>query len=359
MNNEGESPQAPTNPGRRRAIKLLAGSALGIAAGAIITKEAQAKPGSFQISDNSFIPLLERHDTGTRKEDVPTTLTTIFIETSLDTRDFIYTPQQLISRETAVPDIRGSEIKINLFQEGVLEKLAQNSIRVMFGDVALGISIKDLRLMMLLPTFLTGFCAMVAHSLYLQREENKNEEKKLTRRNILKGLPLAGVAVWGISPPLTDGSILASTFLGKEQPISNILGRLRSMESNFHPEDLYNFFRSVVMADKILTVTERSNLEGKKEEFGFKVGYQHENIKDLLRVGPDFCRFLISQYPKIFLEHIVMATGSLENFCTSRIITLSKDFQTTDLTNPAKATGFKEEKVIDEKLFHVLKQKLA
>lgn len=339
MNNsvETEQSQAPKDPGRRRALKWLVGSGAALAAGSLVTQETQAANEGINISDNQFLFLTERHDKGTHKETLSDKLTVNFREVSLDAEAFSYDPQKLLSMK-AVMSTEWEKIPVDLFQEGVLEKLAQNGTKIMYGDVDLGMNSVALDLISRTST-LAGIIAFTANFIDLEKGDKIQEklQEKKSRRTLLKKMLLMGTSVWGVSSLPFEAEFRINISSEQNNAIQNVFNELNAIQSNFHPENLRIFFRNLVITNNLLTMIEKSNSEGKKEIVGINVGNAHKGIEELLRAGHDFCRLLIAQYPNAFIKHVIETVGGIENFCSSRVITLPKDFKIGDLENTDKA----------------------
>lgn len=137
--------------------------------------------------------------------------------------------------------------------------------------------------------------------------------------------------------------------------------RLHGFQSNFHPEDLFIFFRNAVIADKMLVIAEKFyQEEGRKAKIGFSLGISHSGIEDVFGAGTEFCRFVIRQYPDSVLKRVIEANKDIETFCTSVTLELPGDFQESDIETLGKTrnVNIKRDLVVDKNLAKQLHQKL-
>lgn len=182
-----------------------------------------------------------------------------------------------------------------------------------------------------------------------QKERNKGG---LLRRGFLKGAA-ATLATWGLLPNTIH-------MLGREgtpEPAQKVITRLYGIGTNLHPEDITNFFRNLIMANSMLMVAERMKKVDRKPNIGFNAGYEHGGLEDLIKAGPEFCKFLISNFPKELLQFSIKNSGSLENFCTAIVIDLPSNLTSQNLNNPEIALGLIKTNLRDDKLYQMLKSK--
>lgn len=355
MGEEISTEQAPKRS-RRTAIK----AAVAVGAAALLgLREADATKEGVQTKEGIFYPLYEKHTVGIERKNLPHDLDGFFRE-AFGREGLVFTtkPAELIHQMTLADDeqpVFKADDEHQVFKKEVLYTLARNRIRIIFGDIIvppklLGSSaVISFSRMVLGTTLVTGGAALT-------------NEKKLDRRQFFqKALIITGASV---ASPLAD-KILPFPDDSKNA-IQRIYIRLHGLISDTVPENHEIFFRNLVMADKLLTMGEELGCElGRKPRIALNVGSAHSGIEDFLKAGHEFTRWLITQYPEEFLRDIIKANGSLENFCTARVLTLPTEpglFRLTADESPYNREfdeSTHDVKVIDQPLLETLKEKLA
>lgn len=169
----------------------------------------------------------------------------------------------------------------------------------------------------------------------------------LSRRNFLQAAGFLSF-FWG-------GSALTKTLLdytapgvGKEQDgIKRTWARIMGASMNLHPEDPVGFFRSALMALKLMTVASEID----RPIIAFQTEGSHSNIEDFLQLGPELTRQIILDHDRDFLSEMVNYNGGIEKFCTSRLLKLPTNFKadsgrvSNDIIN-----HISERKIIDREL---------
>lgn len=140
-----------------------------------------------------------------------------------------------------------------------------------------------------------------------------------------------------------------------------VLQRIGALLSIMNPEDHLIFFRSVLMADKILTISESiQKQKGEKAKVAFNVGSDHLIMEDLLSAGHSFTRLILASYPIEFLKTVTENIGGVQNLATSRVFTLNPNLTEQDIQNGRDGmVVIKEERIIDQPLLQTLDSRLA
>ncbi len=167
------------------------------------------------------------------------------------------------------------------------------------------------------------------------------------------------MAASGASYIAGDLAVNLSGDVDQANAVKRIINRIHGFQSNFHPEDLSQFFRNVFAVEKMLTVAEQlKSRKNQKLKIGFNYGAAHSGMEDLLRAGPEVCRAIINHYPKEYLEYVAETNSSLENLCSVMVVDLPKDFKIDDLDDYDKATKIPGQRIVDKKLYEQLSTKL-
>lgn len=336
------------NPGRRkfliRSAKLAAAGVGAAALGGIVANEViNKREGSIVTESGTFFPLYEDHTKGIKAESIPSNLDVFFRETG-DMDTFSPSPEEVLRHRFTIPD----------FQDKVLASLSRSKAEVMIGDVETPFIGK------IDPMIMVGE-AMVGGALALKflrtLRSKENSEVGISRRKFLQAVMLAGAA-WGLSRlPVSAGTFQESY---NENAIDRVYSRFVAIESHMHPELSIVFFRNIIMADKLLTVSEDIRKRtGQKAKIAFQVGSGHAGIEDFLQAGHDFCRGLVLAYPKQYLRSTVELNNGIRDFCSSRLFKLPENLTIEDIGNGEKLKETTERRVVDEKLEKALIAKLA
>jgi len=333
------------NPGRRKFLKTavkVAVAGVGTAAlGGIVANEVINKDeGSIVTESGTFFPLYELHSKGIKVESIPNNLDVFFGE--LPTRKtFLLAPQDIL---------------LNIESKN-LAFLSQKKTEIMFGDVDLPWNEKDLDRLIIVGEVLVGAGMGVTASDMDHVLGKVYSEADISRRKFLKVVLLAGAA-WGLAKiPLMAGLFLEPY---NKNVIDRIFNRLMAIDSHMHPELSVDFFRNIVMADKLLTVSEDiGKRTGKKARIAFNVGAAHSGIEDFLQAGHDFCRSLILAYPKLYLRSAVDLNNGIKDFCSARLLKLPENLTEGDVGSGEKLSLTTERRVVDEKLERALTLKLT
>lgn len=364
---EGITADAP------KVIRRTALKAGVVAAGAVAfgIKEITAGKNGIETSVGIFYPLYEDHRTGLNPENIPDDLDAYFKEGTMNKSLYEADPIVFIGPRALTRTLRRSE---------VLEKLAGKKIKLIMGDTDIYVSQQergepnfsdniDLKLandelIIAYGLFVGGGLSGQIKKLLDGARKHIPSKKELSRRKLIRN-SLIGVAAYIALPMgsfVSGGTARFTMDLNQMNATERILVRLEGIGSHLHPEIILDFFRNLIMADKILTVAETLQKQtGKKPKVGFNVGSAHAGIEDLLAAGSDFCRTVISFYPTDFLKKIVGINGSIENLATARVISMPTNLKSSDLVEGknARDLGVSEQKVVDIKLVNLLTPKLA
>ncbi len=328
--------------------------------------------GTIDTPSGVFYPLYEYHDTGVREQDVPDGLDAFFRELTMTELEWRANPEDLLGTQYFSTRFREETIR-SIIDFPILRKLAQDSTLVVFGDTAIPEDFADKAFNIAFTRMVTGGAVTAAGTGYLlsdwvihKLEQDDFTQEELNRRKFI-GLSTVG-ATLALEAPLI--SMLLSTLeistqnqTEKGNIAQRILQRVIALADYFSPEDHDIYFRSLVMANKLLTISEAVQRQtGRKARVGFNVGTGHSSIEDFLQAGHNFTRFLISRYPDDFLQAVTRLNGGTENFCSARGISLVPDLTPKDLEEPDILYGrpVKHEQTFrDLPLMEALKSKLA
>lgn len=330
-----------------------------------------------ETSTGIFYSLYENHTTGLNKNYIPNDLDAFFREFS--GKEYLDWPpldilNNSVEMNAGINAGENKKVTFKVIDFPILQKLAQNHTQIILGDTSPALDIDLYRQQKFKVELVRSFggAAVVATGLaYMALRDAKDKRqdatsnKKAGRRAFLTKSAIATGAV--LAAPLIRNEIIhddmeaSGNRFDQKNAVQRILQRFGALTTLTTPEDHMIFFRSIVMADKIMTAAENLGKEtGKKPKIAFHVGLLHSPIEDLLMAGHDFSRFLLSLYPKDYLQEIAEVNGSLENLCSARIITLNpnltQEIVDRSLNEQAVAT---DRKIIDHPLLQTLQAKLS
>ena len=357
---------------RREALKLIGGTALTIGGALTFKKEMDIGSRGIETEHAIFLPFYERHSVGIKESEIPGDLDFWFREglwPDPETPYEIYPSEVLRLMQTFVTGTEKNPIKMRSFQDGTLNRLAKNGSKIILADINTSQGLYnqlDNSKKIETAEAVMGLSAAVGWFLYAKNKQIEDIKKgktpspsKITRKNFLKGVAAFGIT-WATLPLASRWPVvLVSEYNGAS--VGRILTRLNGFQSNFHPEDLFVFFRNVVIADKMLTIAEEFHKgTGVKAKIGFNMGLSHSGIEDFLGAGAEFCRFVIANFPEDVLSEIIGVNKDIETLCTSAVLELPKDFKESDIETFEKANQvkIKRDLIIDNNLVDQLKRKL-
>lgn len=357
------------NPGRRNAIKVGA-----VALGALfLGREVKTfQEGVISTSSGDFYPLYEAHDIGIESSSIPTGLDAFFRELVLREQQFNDNPLNLINKK--FKDENGIEHDKKNVEFPTLKVLAENGTKLVYGDLLPADDFNaflDDRIAAKFRRVEAGGIIAVSGSMYsiltklIDRISHaKPSEQVLSRRKFLFGAiaPLAIILEAPLIQVLIDkGASYVFPSPDQQNAAQRVIQRINTLLSIAEPEDHVVFFRSVVMADKMLTVAERIQQEtGKKPRMAFQVGNKHSIMEDLLIAGHNFNRLILASYPQDFLETAIKAVGGVENFSSARVFTLNPNMTQQDVNEGSdEKVIVREERIIDQPLQDTLVSKLV
>lgn len=332
-----ESVQSPV---RRRLITgFLKGGVLGVS-GLALGQEVFSDEHSIVTDSGVFIPLYERHDVGIQPEDIPRDINFLARE-GLSAKG-IFEQRAVI---LLLRSMQYADKNVRVFPHTILTNLASRKAGILLPDIV----VDDERLSIAVE-HITGIALAMGSIMGMIAD-------KSDRRRFLKKISLT-VGMWAASPLSTI--ILHDVTLDQRSALARIVTRINGLQSDFHPEQATVFFRNLLMVDKLMTVGEGFKKEtGKVPKIAFQVGSGHSGMEDFLKVPHDILRILILSFPQEYLKRIVeLNGGSVENFCSTRLIILPQDFNRDSINDP----DFKVEtdkKITDERLKVGLDKKLA
>lgn len=327
---------------RRRAIYTIAGLGAGGLAAGVVTNEVKKQQEGIETEHGIFTPLYEDHRVGINASHIPDDIDIFFRE--LITYG-VEKPKELLMAEANVPFSEGA---IRITPDEILEKLASQRTKIMYGDVPPPLEYSSV--VATVGEFMAG-----ANLAVLANGKVNNKESVIKRRKLLRITANTGIA-WLVSPFLF--SIPTTLALQQDNmAIRRISSRMKAMSNNLHPEDTSTFFRSLLMAHKLLLAAKVYSRDGKKTRIAFIVGGAHANIEDFLQAGPDFCRNLLLAHPKFLLKDAIKAS-SVKNISSVRLLSLPEDFKVGDPKEYIKSPDFDsvDETITDVNLYKKLWQ---
>lgn len=300
-------------PSRRDVLKAGAVAALATGAAELGTKEISIIKEGVKTPHAVFYPLYERHDQGINPEDIPAFIDGYFREAAMTADDFQLSPEELAF---GVFPVNGEQI---------LQKLANLKSKLIVGDISFDqfdAMVKNFTSSENIDQIIGVNAAAIGTAISQLSKENQSH---LTRRNFLK-FGAFTLAAWGLTESIIElVRNVAGDDARQKTAMSRILQRLYGLVSDTHPEDNILFFRNLVMADKMLFVSELFYKQNNQiARIAYNLGSDHTGIEDFLRAGPDFCRSLLSLYSPQFLGKVVDTVGGLDHLCSVTLIDVAQ-----------------------------------
>lgn len=328
--------------------QLLLGSAGAATAAAFLANEIPKIKNGIETENGIFIPLYENHVHGIKPEHIPSNTDIFFNETA----DW--------------PQIRPDFFLPAILPKEILAVLASQNTEIMVGDAETFFSSPYWEKVLLQSSIGAGLiCAGWATYRYSKTNEN-SQTKKLTRKKFVNNASKVFL-LWSATPLLFDLPALALSFQDN-MALRRLSSRPAALTQHLHPETVEVFFRSLVMADKLLEVArDFQQATGRKARIAFNVGLGHANIEDFLLAGQDFCRKLILAHPDFFLKDAIGRNGGIRNFATARLFKMptglkAEDFSGTSPTSPEqiqKLDEITDRHVTDQRLVESLDSRFS
>lgn len=317
---------------------IYAASAVGsIATRFLINGEADNLIDGVKTNSGIFIPLYENHLRGIENDHIPRDINIFFTEWGKNANS-----------QTPVETLKS----ILTLDRERLSRLAGQQTEIMPGDVEIGWKNYLGNNALSLTEMVSGWY------FYKYLNKKAGDMEKNTRRVFLKTAAKLSL-IWPLAPVIT--TLPAAAVSSQDNmALRKVAARLNTFPANTHPEDIIIFFRSLIMADKLLTVADEFNERtGRKPKIAFNVGVGHSNVEDFLKLGGDFCRKLILAHPTLFLSEVVKKNGGVTNFASSRLFKLPEDLNyNASIPNSGSPLGETTERfVVDRKLEQGLRNK--
>lgn len=186
----------------------------------------------------------------------------------------------------------------------------------------------------------------------------KNIDKwKITRRKFLVagGILSANTAAiaWLELPFL---STFAQTLRVKKEDknieittaFNNTVDRLQRISNATHPESMIIFTRNLITAAKLNTIGQyRVQNQQPNEKVAVSFGKGHKGLEDLFMLGPEYCSFLLSCYPRGYFSALTDGFKHTEQFKTTSLVTWDNE----------KQEWISSERIIDPRLERIITQK--
>lgn len=295
-----------------KAGKVAAG---GIVATSVIEHEQQVVTEGITTPSGIFHPIYERHDIGIAVEDIPKDLDILYREEGNPNKEIRQYAEQIVRGMTTYA------WKHNDNAPEILQRMAKEKVMLMYADVGVTShypinSIKNLNEVETEKLLGYGILSSLTSTL-------ANSQNKIDRRKVL-GLSVAAGA-WLTAPSITD-NIGVKVFEQQNKAVRRLDARLSGIVQDFHPELLLTFFRSALMADKLLTVAENQQQSLKrKPHMAYWVGFEHSSIEDFLSAGHDVCRKVLLAYPHTFLHQLVEKSGGIHDVSSALLFQLDQN----------------------------------
>ena len=303
------------------AAAVVVGAVTGAAIGKTAVNEIQVPKEGIKTDTGIFFPLYEIHPVGIKPEEIPSQLDGFFNEGFINylgtngKSDGLYrmSPNELLTINLVGPSQEFSIVK----------KLAEEKVKIIFGDVDAG-SLEESHSKEIdrvsIATILCAGTELIDRIKDIFDKKHVKNSTSSSRRQFLKGALFSASAVI-VLPAVSSAGI--SSISDHNEGGNRILTRLNGIVINGAPEQNVIFFRSLMMADKMLTVAENMKQQGKENpRIAFRIGAAHAGIEDFLKAGHEFCRWLITQYPNNFLKVVIDKNGGIDNFTSARMLTV-------------------------------------
>jgi len=335
---------------RRAGIKY----ALGLAAGGFLVNEiGKVARNQVKTPNGIFVPLYENHADGVLDSDVPTDLDAFYMEGivskgsvfQMDWRDFLY-------GRSAIPQSDAADLKVvrdRAISDNRLSMLSQTGASIAIGDInPLGSEDINTILKKEVVEIGLGLGSLVG----LAKLRN-------SRREFLKRA-FGGTALWALSLPITLVRPLPESIsgvLGADPKLATrIADRIAGIALDFHPEQPIAFLRSVLFADKLLTLGETLKQEkGRLSKIAYEVGGDHSGVEDFLQIGRSACRQLVLDlYSTHYLQGVMDTNNGLDDFCSIRVFNLPPGLSADDVEDEGKLGQLTERRITDVDLMNDL-----
>jgi hypothetical protein len=350
---------------RRESLKNI-GKIGVLASGAVLigNHEINVEREGIKSQHARFFPLYEDHTIGPKPELIRDDFDVIV-------REGISGPQEI---NKPYFDIVG-ESTIPAMTQGIdLERIARNGTRFFFPDMMENFSEgqqdkadpvfdreagqKKIMSLMINEGLLGVGTLLLGVATERVEKKLKPANPKISRSKLFRA-GIFGVTSWAFSQPVTMIGAIAIENATQQEAVLRIAHRIHGLQSHAHPEWTMELFRNLLWTNKMFTLADFVSAEkGSFGNIGFNVGLLHTGVEDLLRAGPQLSRLLLISYPHEYLKHVVEINGGIENFCSSRFITFSKDFKKEDFRDKTKRHRVQEDRFLDKPLYDALKSQL-
>ena len=222
--------------------------------------------------------------------------------------------------------------------EKTIAKLVAEQIPILFGDIAIPTdtlpgwkeTLADARHdLIVVGEVIVGTLALLDVKHAADTEDLSELKSLVTRRKFLKGSLGLGIGALTAANKHQEMAEWLGTGLASEDATTRRLySRVAGTISELRPEFVSDFFRNLVVANKLLFYAETCKAQGSATA-NIVTQYHggHSEIEVYLQLGRTFCRNMIAQFPPEFLQMTIARNGGLEKFCSVRSITLEKSFK--------------------------------
>lgn len=262
-----------------------------------------------KTGDGNFHMLYEFHDEGIKPSDMPT-------KRDVD----LFFREGVLGGGGNVLDTEGGLTALSLMGGDLIDACAKRKIRLAFGDIRVPklLEPEDLELVEAVAGMGLLCLSQATEQELKEKEGHLNWLERFDRRQFMLGI---GVLGWIMMPKLYSGGIsFATEFTDLPDEVKS-LRRLYGFMSNFHPENTPIFFRNVVWANKLLTLTsEISSQKNNSAEIVCNVGAGHSGLQDFLKIDRVFCRKIITSFPASFIENTANINGGIQALSSTVIV---------------------------------------
>lgn len=364
-------------PRRQILVNAVKAGLLGLA-GILGAKEIKTAVSRYvQTRAGRFYPVYERHDKHKEVQDTivfPQPCHGFFPEfVSSKTMDGLAVGVVLdvgIGHDTEVPSVQ------LILTDETLSKVIQEQIPLLYGDV----NVPNLESSQWAETAvaLRTACAQYAElflAVHLGSDlkdallQKRPWHAPLSRRLFLKGsLATTAAVATAANERMSTQNWMMEGLNSDNELVRRAYSRVSGMISQLRPEYANEFFRNLVVANKLLLYGEHVQYEGfSQPNIVLQYHGGHSGIEDFLVLGREFCRTLIAQFPTDFLNQCYALNGDSTTFCSLRIIQLAHNFrykrtlietaETHRLVTAFKGDVSQDQKIVDTSLLNYLSER--
>jgi hypothetical protein len=262
-----------------------------------------------------------------------------------------FAPEFVLNDEIPLMDIDGLKLVLTsvtgydsntlpnfyLITEKTIAQLASAQIPVVFGDIALPTGtlpswketlVEARHDMIVVGQSILGVLAVLDLKHVADTEKMSELKTLVTRRKFLKGSLGLGIgALTAANKHQEMADWLGAGLASEDATTRRLYSRVAGTISELRPEFVSDFFRNLLVANKLLFYAETCTEQGiATPNIVTQYHGGHSEIEVYLQLGRTFCRNMIAHFPPQFLQEVIARNGGLEKFCSVRSITFEKNF---------------------------------